>query len=373
MSLSAPGRIKIIKKIIQKHGETLITGLDIGSSKVSAVAAEIGSDGAFRVISHVTTPSKGISRGNFLDLDEAVDVVSDTLSKMRSKIGSRPANIYVNISGETVRGSRSRGMIPLALRGREVTANDMDRCIEVASTIHLPFDREIIHRLVQNFSVDDEPPIKSPLGLYASRLGAEVYIITAGVNHIQNIYKCVNNAGYDVKEIVFTGMADGAALLDERERKEGVMLLDMGGATTSLSIFARGALADIDIILVGSDDIRGSFKDNEPFSRLLEHINARIKDAAMLGNGVKSVTITGGMAFEDGIAEALEEGLSLRVNMGRVKDMKGDVSGLDSLRLVTAIGLCRYAYEKYEKKALEDRDVMKRFTAKVVDLFNNYF
>jgi cell division protein FtsA len=179
--------------------ETIITGLDIGSSKVSAVMAEIDRGGAFRVLSHVTMPSKGMVKGAFLDLSESVDVVSKVLAAIRSKTLKRPSNIYVNITGLSVKGSRSRGMVPLALRGREVTKRDIDRCIDVASTVHLPFDREIIHKVVQNFSVDDQPWINCPLGLYASRLSSEVYIITASVNHIQNLYKCVNNTGYDVK------------------------------------------------------------------------------------------------------------------------------------------------------------------------------
>lgn len=318
-------------------------------------------------------PSKGISKGVFFDLDESVGVVSNVLAKLKAKTGSRPANIYANISGEAVKGGRSRGMIPLALRGREITKGDMDRCIEVASTIHLPFDREIIHKVVQNFSVDDQPAIKSPLGLYASRLASEVYIITASVNHIQNIYKCVNNAGYDVKEIVFTGMADGSALIDKVERDEGALLLDMGASTTVLTVFSGGGLSDMDTIIIGSDDIKGDFKGSESFTRLVSRVDAKIKESTASGGAIKTITITGGMAFEDGIVESLEERLSYPVKMGRVKDVTGEISGLDSLRLATAIGLCRYAYEKYEKKAREDRDVMKRLSTKVVDLFNNYF
>lgn len=362
-----------MKRMADKKKDTFITGLDIGSSKISAVMSEIGREGGFRVVAHVTMPSKGMARGAFFDLNESVDMVSKVLSSLRSRTGRRPSGIYVNITGESVKGSRSRGMIPLALRGREITNADIDRCIDVASTVHLPFDREIIHKVVQNFSVDDQPWIKSPLGLYASRLSSEVYIITASVNHIQNLYKCVNNAGYDVKEVVFTGIADGAALLDPAEREEGVLLLDMGATTTTVAGFCGGGVADIDTVPIGSEDMKGAFKDNDSFKILAGRIKGKIKDMVSAGAAVKGVTITGGMAFEDGIAEALEEYIAYRVKMGLVKDVKGDISGLDRLRLATAIGLCRYAYEKHEKKAREDRDIVKRLTTKVVDLFNSYF
>lgn len=373
MSSSGRGRCDIISRLKERNARTLVTGLDIGASKVSAVLAEIDRAGAFTVPVHVTVPSKGASKGGFSDLSESVDAVAKALGAVRAKSGRRPAAIYVNISGESVKGARSRGMIPLALRGREVTAADMARCVDVASTVHLPFDREIVHKIVQNFSVDDQPWIRSPLGLYASRLSAEVYIITAGVNHIQNIYKCVNNAGYDIKEIVFTGMADGAALLDPASRETGSLILDMGASLTEIAFFAGGDLAAMDIVPVGWQDVQAGFRGSEPFRMVVDRVRALAADPAFPSAAHAPVTITGGMAFEDGIAEALEEGLGRPVRMGMVKDVTGDVSGLDRLRLVTAIGLCRYAYEQYEKKAREDRDVVKRLTTRVVDLFNSYF
>lgn len=353
--------------------DTCITGLDIGTSKVSVVSAQIGRSGAFKVLAHDTMPSRGLARGAFLDLNEPTEVVAKILAKIRAKTGKRPTNVYVNISGEAVKASRSRGMIPLTLRGREVTKADIERCVDVASTIHLPFDREIIHKVVQNFSIDDQAWIKSPLGLYASRLAAEVYIITASVNHIQNIYKCVNNAGFDVKEIVFSGMADGAALLDATMRDEGALLLDMGASVTEAAVFSGGGLVDMDIIPVGSQDVKGGQYENEAFKMLLARSAARLAPASGGAQTVKHVVITGGLAFEDGIVEALEAGIGRPVTVGRVKEVTGDISSLDALRLATAIGLCRYAYEKYEKKAREDRDVVKRLSTKVVDLFNSYF
>ena len=186
-----------MKNMIKIKKDTFITGLDIGSSKISAVMSQVDGSGLFKIMSHATVPSKGVSRGSFFDLNESVDAVSKALSALKTRTGIRPSNLYVNITGESVRASRSKGMIPLALHGREVTKKDIERCIDVASTVHLPFDREIIHKIVRNFAIDDQPWIKNPIGLYASRLSSEAYIITAGINHIQNIYKCVNNSGYD--------------------------------------------------------------------------------------------------------------------------------------------------------------------------------
>ena len=352
---------------------TLVTGLDIGSSKISAVAAEVDKEGAVTILTPVTQPSRGISRGAVVDLNEAVRSVTGALNRLRDKISGRPENIYVNISGESVKGAKSRGMIPLALRGREVTKADINRCVNAASTIHLPFDREIIHKIVRGFSVDDQPCVRNPLGLYASRLNCEVYIISAAVNHIQNIYKCVNSAGYDIKEVVFTGMADGAGLLDKTEMEEGSLLMDMGSSLTEASIFYGGSIADFWIIPTGAEELKDDFKESAGFNEMLAVTNSRLLDFLKAGGKVKSVTITGSLAFADGIAEFLEEKLSYPVKSGVAKGIRGDISGLDSVRLATAIGLIRYAHQKRERTRREEGPPLQRIYSKVTDIFNNYF
>lgn len=352
---------------------TLITGLDIGSSKVSAVAAEIMPAGAFRVIAQSSFPSRGIVRGDIMELGQAVDSVSRALSGISQKTGKKAANIYVNISGQAVKGIRSGGMIPISLRGREVTVSDMKRCADVAGTIHLPLNREIIHRVVRGFSVDEGPSVINPLGLYASRLNCEVYIITADVNHIQNIYKCVNDAGYDIKEIVYSGMADGAGLLDNEGREEDTLILDMGMSLTEASFFTGGLLAAMTVLAAGAGDIKSDFKSDAEFDRLITGIKLAIEDYGKAGGKVNSVIVTGGLAFTDGIAEFLEEKLARPVRMGVVKDIRGDISSLDSVRLSTALGLAKYALRYYTKKAIEEKSMVRRLSTKVVDIFNNYF
>ncbi|MFA6142593.1 MAG: cell division protein FtsA [Candidatus Omnitrophota bacterium] len=342
----------------------IVTGLDIGSSRISAVAAEVERGGGFNIAAQVSQPSRGVSRGAIVDLSEAVRSVSSVLGKLGDKISCKPCEIYVNISGDTVKGNLSNGMIPITLRGREIITPDIDRCVDAASTIHLPFDREIIHRVVHRFSVDDEPSIKNPIGLYASRIACEVYVVTANVNHIQNIYKCVNNAGFDVKGIVYTGIADGLSLLDKADMESGVLLLDIGSSLTEATLFFDGEVADIKIFPFGGEDIKGDFKNSPEFAGMLSSLN--IEQA-------KNIMITGGMAFSDGIVEFLEEKLARPVKMGVVKDIRGDISSVDSVRLSTALGLAKYACRKYEKKLSESKNLAARLSTTVTDIFNNYF
>lgn len=351
----------------------VVTGLDIGSSKTTAVTAHSAADGPFEILGQVSLPSKGVSKGIFTDLGEATDTVSKAFSKLREKTGRSPGDIYVNISGPTVKGAKSAGMVPLSLRGREVTAADMDRAVGVASTIHLPFDREIIHKITHHFSVDDQSWIPNPLGLYASRLNCEVYIITGDVNNIQSVYKCVNGAGYDIRELVYTGIADGASLLDKGQKDEGAVLIDFGDTLTEVSFFSAGSLAEIDIVPVGARVLGTGFKDSPDFSNAVMRIAARVQDFIRGGGKASSIVLTGGMVFADGIIEFLEGKLPYPIKMGVVKDVRGDISSIDSIRLSTAIGLAKHGHEKYLQKIAEARDPARRLSEKIVDIFNRYF
>ena len=349
---------------------SMITGLDIGSSKVAAVTARTDREGAFEIVAQATVPSKGVVRGMPVDLAAAVRSVSEVLARLGDKTAGRLGEITVNISGEDVKCAAAKGMIPLSLRGREVIKPDMDRCVAAASTIHLPFDREIVHTIVQSFSVDDQPPIKNPLGLYASRLSCEVSVVTASTNHIQSMYKCVHDAGHDAAQIVFTGMAEGAGLLEQSDLEEGAVLIDMGSSMTELSLFSGGSFTAFDILPIGAQDVAGDFRDNVAFRSLYTSIASRLKEYASSHGKVSSIVLTGGMAFTDGIIEFLEEKLVYPIRMGISKDVRGEVSGLDSVRLTTAIGLAKYACEKNLSR---NANLTRRLSEKVTDIFNNYF
>ena len=351
----------------------IVTGLDIGSAKVSGVTAELYQDRTFTVVAHHTSPARGLSRGTIVDLKETTRSVSEVLAVLREKFPKGPGQIFANITGPSVTGARSRGMVPISLRGREIIKPDIDRCIDVASTIHLPFDREIIHRIVQKFSIDEQTWIEDPQGLYASRLICEAYIITTSVNQIQNIYKCVAGAGYDISEVVYSGMANGEALLSESQKTEGTAILDIGASLTELSIFISGKLCEFEVILAGSADMREDFASDGPLLDAVRKIRARITDFERGGGAIDSVILTGGMALTDNFIEFLEQEISRPVSMGATKDLRGDLSASDSMRLTTAVGLVKYASNKYLRRRIEQKNIALRLSDKVVDIFNNYF
>ena len=351
----------------------IITGLDISSSKISAVTLEISSSGSSAILAYESQPSKGISHGTFTDIAEASNAVGKVLARLGEKLGKKVDNIYVNISGESIKGEKSKGMIPLSSRGREITNADIARCINTASTIRLTFDREIIHRIVLNFSIDDQPSIKNVVGLYASRLYCEMYIITVNLNHIQNIYKCVNNAGYDAKEVVYSGIADGESLLEDAWKEEGAALINIGASLTELSIFYGGALTFIDVITSGANNIKGTLKDNAEFNNITSRIKSKIEEFLKKGGNLKFIIVTGGFAFSEGAAEMLEERLGYPVKMGAVRNVQGNISSTDSIRAAMAIGLARYAALNYQPKGAQAKTIARNISNKVVEIFNSYF
>jgi cell division protein FtsA len=353
---------------------TIITGLDISSSKMSAVALEISGPMTSRILACESQPSKGVFRGSIISLDEASNSVARVLTKLKEKISKDPENIYINISGDTVAGEKSRGMVPLSSRGREVTKSDMDKCVNAAGTIRLPFDREIIHRIILNYSIDDQMSIKNPLGLYASRLSCEMYIITSGVNHVQNICKCVDNAGYDVKGVVYSGIADGMSFLEDEWKEDGALLLNIGASITEFSVFFGGNLNAIGIIPIGAADILGDPGRSVELDNIISRVKAKREELLNKGLDIKSAVITGGFVFSEGVMDILEEKLSFPVKMGVVRNVQGNISSIDSLRAATAIGLARYARTQHQPKSFfQTKGLIRDMSDKITEIFNSYF
>lgn len=349
----------------------LAVGLDIGASKISAVAAELSADGAYRVIGQVTSESAGMSRGSVSDMAEATRAVTCAISKLKFKSARKDIReVYVAISGTDLKCAISRGMIPISMRGREITRRDMARCAQVAGTAFLPIDREVLHRITHSFSADDQPWVSDPAGLYASRLSCEVSVVTADSNHIQNITKCVNNSGCDVKEAVFTCLADYSGLSSQNDGSGRVVLLDIGRSLMAAAEFVSGSMKDLLVLPFGSSDLKAPYREDPGFCQAVTSLSEKFFASDPAGSS--RILVTGGMSFEDGLIEFLEERLLRPVSMGVVRGLRGDVSATDAVRLSTAIGLTKYAHLQYREKLAESAS-LKRLTEKVTDIFNNYF
>ena len=234
----------------------VIVGLDIGTTKILCLVAEVRAPGDVEIIGVSSYPSKGLQRGIVLNIDSTVDSIRQAIEDAEKMAGTEITSVIVGIAGGHIRSLNGHGMI--TLRNREVTKRDLDRVIESATAGAQPADREVIHVMPQEFIVDGERKIKDPVGLYGVKLEAKIHMVTAQVTQAKNLVKCVHNSGVDVQSLVLEQIASSEAVLTPDERDVGVVLLDCGGGTTDIAVFSDGAIKYTSNITIGGD-----FLDND--------------------------------------------------------------------------------------------------------------
>ena len=234
----------------------VIVGLDIGTTKILCLVAEVRAPGDVEIIGVSSYPSKGLQRGIVLNIDATVDSIRQAIEDAEKMAGTEITSVIVGIAGGHIRSLNGHGMI--TLRNREVTKRDLDRVIESATAGAQPADREVIHVMPQEFIVDGERKIKDPVGLYGVKLEAKIHMVTAQVTQAKNLVKCVHNSGVDVQSLVLEQIASSEAVLTPDERDVGVVLLDCVGGTTDIAVFSDGAIKYTSNITIGGD-----FLDND--------------------------------------------------------------------------------------------------------------
>ncbi len=236
-------------------GQNLITGLDIGTTKIVAIIAEPDDDGSLRIIGVGKSPSLGLRRGVVVNLEKTIRSIEDALDSAERLAGVEIGSVFAGIAGDHIRSINSRGVIAVSRKGNEITQPDVDRVVEAAKAIALPMDREIIHVIPQEFIVDDQPGIKDPVGMAGVRLEGEIHIITGAVTSAQNIYKSVQRAGVEVQDLVLQPLATSYAVLTEDEKELGVAVLDLGGGTADLAVFYDGSIRHTAVIGLGGENV----------------------------------------------------------------------------------------------------------------------
>ena len=230
----------------------LIVGLDIGTTKICAVVGEVHPYG-IEIIGMGSHPSEGLRKGVVINIEKTVNSIKEAIEEAETMAGCEISSVYAGIAGGHIKGFNSHGVI--ALKEREVTHKDIERVIEAASAVAIPMDREVIHVLTQEFIVDEQDGITDPVGMAGVRLEAKIHIVTGAVTSAQNIIKCANRAGLDVCDIVLESLASSEAVLSDEERNLGVALIDFGGGTTDMAIFARGAIKHTSVLALGGDNL----------------------------------------------------------------------------------------------------------------------
>jgi cell division protein FtsA len=233
--------------------KNLIVGLDIGTTKVVALAAELRDDGTLEILGMGSHESRGMKKGVVVNIEETVTAIQRALEEAELMADCKIASAFTGIAGSHIRSFNSTGMV--AVKDREVSAQDVVRALETARAVNIPTDQQILHVLRQEFIIDGQEDVREPIGMSGVRLEVKVHIVTGAVSAAQNIVKCVRRCGLEVDDLILQPLASARAVLSEDERELGVCLVDVGGGTTDLAVFAQGAIRHTAVIPIAGSQI----------------------------------------------------------------------------------------------------------------------
>lgn len=236
-----------------REPKDLIVGLDIGTSKVVAMVAELLSDGRFEVIGVAQHESRGLKKGVVVNIESTVLSIQQALEEAELMADCKIKSVVTGIAGSHIRSFNSSGMV--AIKDREVTQADVARVIETAKAVNIPTDQQILHVLPQEFIVDGQEDVREPLGMSGVRLETRVHIVTGAVSAAQNIVKCVRRCGLEVQDLMLQPLASSMSVLTEDEKELGVVLVDIGGGTTDIAVFTGGAIRHTAVVPIAGDQI----------------------------------------------------------------------------------------------------------------------
>ncbi len=404
-----------------------IVGIDLGTTKVAAIIAEV-EDNELKIVGVGSTPSYGLKRGVIVNLEKAITSIKKAVDEASKMAGVKVDSCYAGISGSHIESINAHAMIATSRTGGIITKRDIERVIEQAKAIILPMDREIIHAIPIEYIVDNERGIKDPIGMSGVKLEAEVHIVTAAIASAQNIYSAIHRAGLKVKDLVLQPLASSYAVLQPDELDLGVCLLDIGGGTTDLAIFYDGAIRYSQVIPLGGEYITNdiaigirtphnqaetikkkyatlSLKDEEKKEEikvpgiggredreitketLYNIVSPRVEEILMIANREMKksgyfdvlgagVVITGGTARLANIDRFAEEIFNLPVKLGIPKKIGGLTDIVLDPIYATGVGLILYGFEKKNISLIpreKGMSIVDSLTKRFSELFNKYF
>ncbi len=234
-----------------KRGD-LVVGLDVGTTKICAIVGEVRDDHV-EILSVGKSPSTGLRKGVVLNIDSTVDSIRRAVNEAGSAAGIDIKSVYVGIAGGHIKSFSSYGAV--GIKNGDVSELDIEKAIEAAKAVYVPLDREVLHVIPVEYSVDGQGGIVNPVGMSGVRLESRVQIVTGAVSAVQNLLKCCERAGLEVIDIILEPLASSMAVLSGEEKEQGVILMDMGGGTTDITFYGRGLLRHTSVIAIGGNHV----------------------------------------------------------------------------------------------------------------------
>lgn len=386
-----------------------LVGIDIGSAKVGVLIGQPDGSGRVEVVGKGLAPNRGTRRGNIVNVEQTVEALKQATEEAEVMAGVDVSRAYVGVAGSDIRSVNSRAIVSVSRRDREITRHDIHRVLEAAQSAPLPSDREILHAIPQEFSVDEQGGITEPLGMLGSRLEVSVHLTTGNMTRTKTLQTCVNRAGIEVVEMVFEPMATAEAVLTDDERELGVLLVDIGAGGTEFALFLEGEVRHSAVLPIGASHftndlamvLRTPFAEAEriktkhgsclpsleddgagvsvpsvgdgqqrvvPKRELSEILNPRAEELLILiredlaKNGYDDafrggVVLTGGGAKLDGLLEVAQDIFGCVVRFGLPQRLGGLVDVISSPSWCTASGLLLYAHTAEQQQGMKRRSM----------------
>ena len=410
----------------QTKSNNLIVGLDIGTTKICAIAVEADDIEELNVVGVGTAKSEGLRKGVVVNIEKTVKAIKKAVEECELMCGTQIRSVYAGIAGHHIRGQNSRGMVTV-YHNRIVTDEDIRRVIDAAQVL-IPNDREILHILPQEFIVDDQDGVQNPLGMAAARLEVNVHIVTGSVTSAQNIIKCCNQSGLDVEDIVLEPLSSSQAVLSPDEQEVGVVLVDIGGGTTDVTIYSEGSIVHTAVLALGgnhlthdiaigmgaplheAEEIKHNFgvamtsmvKEDEMievpsvggrnnrtmkkrvlasiiedrFREIFELIAHEIEKTHFHTLMASGVVITGGTCIMPGADQLASQVLNLPVRVGFPENITGLREMIYSPKYATSVGLVRYGITSNQGKLNfvgDDTNLFHKVSRRMKDWMQNFF
>ncbi len=378
----------------------IISAIDIGSSKITAVISQIRDEDQLRlhIIGAATSPSKGVRKGQIVNIEESVSAITEAVEAAERMAGYNMSKVFVSVNGSHITSQNSHGVVAVSQPQGEIIAEDVRRVLEAARAISLPSASEVVHIIPKNFMVDSQEGVKDPVGMTGVRLEVDTHMIIGSSPVIRNLAKCVTEVGCDVAGLVYCGLASSHAVLSDTERELGVVLVDVGGGTMSMAIFVEGALAYSSVLQVGAINITkdlaaglrislesaekiklhlSTLKDKEDdidleslhliedlksvshktivegiirprINEMFQLVATEIKKSNLAGLTPSGVVITGGGALTVGMVDSAKRMLAMPVRLGKPVGISGLIEDVESPAFAAAVGLLKYAHNSSE-------------------------
>tara|TARA_X000000950_G_scaffold264326_1_gene337478 strand:- start:1342 stop:2577 length:1236 start_codon:yes stop_codon:yes gene_type:complete len=378
----------------KKSEPGMIVGLDIGTSKIVAIVAEITEDNELEIIGFGSHPSRGLKKGVVVNIESTVQSIQRAVEEAELMAGCQIHSVYAGIAGSHVKSMNSHGIV--AIKDGEVIEGDVERVIDAARAMAIPADQRILHVLPQEFIIDEQEGIREPIGMSGVRMEAKVHLVTGAVSAAQNIIKCIERCGLETDDVVLEQLASSYSVLTEDEKELGVCLVDIGGGTTDIAVFNDGAIKHTAVIPIAGDQVTNdiaiamrtptqyaeeikikyacalrqltnpdevievpSVGDRPPrrlarqtlaevveprYEELMTLILAELRRSGYENLIASGVVLTGGSAKMEGVIELAEEVFHMPVRLGEPQHVTGLIDVIRNPIHATGVGLLLFGH-----------------------------